>query len=177
MIKHVQIGLWTLFSWYVFGKCIISKGVEKHVLTLKWCKKLNGNLSYPEKSLPSNEDLTKATNHCTYQMSPEFLVNVMLCAQPPNSKTSFAKKPWLVQDIQMLWYDWCEIHTPMLQSDWCEIQRYIPLCSNDKIHTLMQGSDWRKQHTPLLTYIELFFVMKKEKLKNHWIDNAHVTLH
>ena len=99
-----------------------------------------------------------------------------LCTAP-NSKTSFAKKPWLVQDIQMLWYDWCEIHTPVLQSDWCEIERYIPLCSNDKIHTLMQESDWRKQHTPLLTYIELFFVMKKEKLKNHWIDNAPVTLH
>ena len=25
----------------------------------------------------------------------------------------------LVHDIQMLWYDWCEIHTIMCKSDWC----------------------------------------------------------
>ena len=40
---------------------------------------------------------------------------------------------WLVHDIQMLWHDWCEIHTLMRQSGSCEIR------------TLLR----RKQHTTL----------------------------
>ena len=33
MIEYVRIGLWTLFSWYVFecklfGVCVVSKGAE-----------------------------------------------------------------------------------------------------------------------------------------------------
>ena len=28
---------------------------------------------------------------------------------------------WLVQDIQMLWYGWCEIHILIQQINWCEI--------------------------------------------------------
>ena len=37
---------------------------------------------------------------------------------------------WLVHDIQMPWYDWCETHTLMWQSDWCDI------------HILMWQSDY-----------------------------------
>ena len=62
------------------------------------------------------------------------------CVQENNTQTL-----WLVHDIQMLWYDWCEIHTLMRQSDW------------SKIHTLMQRSDWCEQHTTLHANIELFF--------------------
>ena len=99
-------------------------------------------------------------------MSPEFLVNVHLCTAPQFQDIVCKKS-----------HDWYKI------SKFCDMigVRYIPQCCNlidvryrdtypyaaIKIHTLMQGSDWRKQHTPLLTYIELFFVMKKEKLKNH----------
>ena len=59
---------------------------------------------------------------------------------------------WLVLDIQMLWYDWCKIHTLMWQSDWCEI------------HTLMQQSDWCEVHTTLHAKREVFFIEKK----NNW---------
>lgn len=93
MIGHVLIRFWMLFSWYVFGMCIVSKGAEKTPFNFKkGCKKLNGNLSYHKKSWPFDEDLTKATNHCPYQMSPKYLINVIICAQPPNSMTSFARK-------------------------------------------------------------------------------------
>ena len=34
------------------------------------------------------------TNCYTHQMSPKFLVIVILCAQPPHSMTSFAKRPY-----------------------------------------------------------------------------------
>ena len=88
MIGHVLIRFWTLFSWYMFGMCILSKGAEKTPFNFKkWCKKLNGNLSYHKKSWPFNEDLAKATNHWPYQMSPKYLINVILSAQPPNSMT------------------------------------------------------------------------------------------
>ena len=54
-------------------------------------------------------------------ISPKFLVNVILCAQPHNPwhhlQENNTQTLWLVQDIQMLWYDWCEIHTLMRQSD------------------------------------------------------------
>ena len=77
---------------------------------------------------------------------------------------------WLVQDIQMLWYDWCEIHTLMQQSDWC------------KIHTLMQQSDWCelhmqmwrsnqcKQHTTLHANRVIFFVKKGNSKINLYLS-------
>ena len=49
-------------------------------------------VSHPDKSQAIDEDLTKATNHCTNQMGPISLVNVILCAHPPNSMTSVARK-------------------------------------------------------------------------------------
>ena len=41
--------------------------------------------------IPKNLDLThlKGTIIKPFQMSPRFLVNVILCAQPPDSMTSF----------------------------------------------------------------------------------------
>ena len=39
-----------------------------------------------------DEAIDKATNHNTYQMSQTFMVDVILCAQPPDSITSFARK-------------------------------------------------------------------------------------
>ena len=47
--------------------------------------------------IPINLDLTrrgscKGHNHNTYQLSPKLLVNVILCAQPPDSMTSFTGK-------------------------------------------------------------------------------------
>ena len=46
-----------------------------------------------------NLDLTrrgscKGHNHNTYQMSLKFLVNVILCAQPHDSMTSFTRKQY-----------------------------------------------------------------------------------
>ena len=51
---------------------------------------------------------------------------------------------WLVQDIQMLWYDWCKTHTLRQQSDCCEM--HTPMWQSDwcLIHTLMKQSDWCK---------------------------------
>ena len=54
---------------------------------------------------------------------------------------------WLVQDIQMLWYDQCEIHTLMRQSDWCETHTLMQQSDWCEIHTQMRRSDWCKQHT------------------------------
>ena len=58
-------------------------------------------------------------------MSSKFQVNVILCARPSDSITSFTRKQYqnavIGADIQMLWCDWCGIHTLMRQSDWCEI--------------------------------------------------------
>ena len=111
-----------------------------------------------------NLDLTrwgscKGHNHKTYQMGPKFLVNVIFCAQPPDSMTSLKKKKkpqmlWLVHDIQILWHHCCEIHTLMQQSDWCEI------------HNLMRWSDWCEQHTTLQANIT--FSLIKKKTKKDW---------
>ena len=54
---------------------------KKHLITSKWYKKLNASLSYPDKSRP-------------YQMSPKFLVNVILRAWPPDSMTSFERRQY-----------------------------------------------------------------------------------
>ena len=35
MIGHVLIRFWTLFSWYMFTMCILSKGAEKTPFNLK----------------------------------------------------------------------------------------------------------------------------------------------
>ena len=40
MIGHVLIRFWMLFSWYVFGMCIVSKGVEKTPVNLKMMQKV-----------------------------------------------------------------------------------------------------------------------------------------
>ena len=105
-----------------------------------------------------DEVLTKATNHYTYQMSPKFLINVILYAQPPDPWHHFQENNtqtlWLVQDIQMPWYYWGKIHNLMWPSEWC------------KVHTLMWGSDWCEQHTTLYTNIECFsFSLKKKTQK------------
>ena len=104
-------------------------------------------------------------------MSPKFLVHVILCAQPPDPWHHLQEKNTqtlrLVQDIQMLFYDWCEVHTLMWQSDWCEI------------HTLKRRSNWCEQHTTLYTNIELFIFIKKKPQKGvhagqqaDWIPKA-----
>ena len=83
-------------------------------------------------------------------MSPKVLVIVILCAQPPHSMTSFAKRPYPTTVIGARYpnavnYDCCMIYTLLQQSDRCEV------C------TLMQQSDWCKQHTTLHANIELSF--------------------
>ena len=72
---------------------------------------------------------------------------------------------WLVQDIQMLWYDWRKIHTLMRQSDWCEIQILMQRSDWCEIHTLIRQSYWYVQYTTLHANIELFFFVKKELRK------------
>ena len=64
-----------------------------------------------------------------------------------------------MQDIQMLFYDWCEIYTLMWQSDLCEI------------HTLKRRSNWCEQHTTLYTNIELFTFIKKNLKKGSMLDS------
>ena len=49
-------------------------------------------IHFLKNSILVDEALTKATNHYTYQMSPKFLVNTVLCAQPPDSLISIARK-------------------------------------------------------------------------------------
>ena len=88
---------------------------------------------------------------------------------------------WLVQDIQMLWYDWCkthtlrqqsdccEMHTPMWQSDWCSIHTLMKQSDWCKILPLMRETDWCKQNTTPHTNIELFFYL-------FLLDNSKMTL-
>ena len=117
-------------------------------------------------SISIEKALTKATNHYTYQMSPKFLVNVNLCVQPPDYTTLFAWQQYpnaeMAQDIQMLWYDWCETHTLMTQSDWCKIHTLMLKSDWCEIHTQMQRSDWCEQHTTLHADIELSFLLIKK---------------
>ena len=40
MIGDILIGLWMLFSWYVFGMLIVSKGVGKTCFNLKMMQKV-----------------------------------------------------------------------------------------------------------------------------------------
>ena len=72
--------------------------------------------------------VAKGSNHYTYQMGPKFLFNVILCAQPPDSMTSFTRKQypntvigarypsaviWLVGDIYpnvTIWLVWDTNH-------------------------------------------------------------------
>ena len=107
--------------------------------------------------IPINLDLNRQGSlegykplHSTNE--PKFLVNVILCAQPPDPLHHLLEHNtqtlWLVQDIQIRHSDWCEIHTLMQWSDWCEI------------HTLTRRSDWCEQHTILYANIELFFIKK-----------------
>ena len=49
--------------------------------------------------IPMNLDFSrrkscKGHNHNIYQKSPKFMVNVILCARPPNSMTSFTRKQY-----------------------------------------------------------------------------------
>ena len=164
---------WFGMFWLDFGCCFHSawwnvswsacelhvKEQKKHVLTLKLYKKLYASLSYPGKSQPQLSRLSQRTQTTTLiNISPKFMVYVILCAQPLDSMTSFAKKLWYdwheihtlnaVTGVRYLNANWCKIHTLMQQSDWC------------KIHTQMQQCDWCLQHTTLYTNIELFFFIK-----------------
>ena len=100
MIGYVVIGLWMMFSQYVmefklFGVCIVRKGAEKTRFIRK--KLYNKNKCEPfifRKISTSLEEALERHNHKTFQMSPRFLVNVILCAQPPDSMTSFTWKQY-----------------------------------------------------------------------------------
>ena len=60
-----------------------------------------------------------------FSRRPQTITLNILCAQLPNPwhhlQENNIQTLWLVQDIQMLGYDWCEVHTLMRQPDWCEI--------------------------------------------------------
>ena len=53
---------------------------------------------------------------------------------------------WLVHDIQMPWYDWCETHTLMWQSDWCDIHILMwqsdYLCKKNKSKRVLSLKYW-----------------------------------
>ena len=126
-----------------------------------------------------NVDLTwwgscEVHNHNTYQMSPNFLV-----------KSFFVHSfliPWhhlqennmwmllLVHNIQMLWYDWCEIHNLMPKSDWRKIHTLMQISVWCEIRTLMWWSDWCGHYTTLQANKFFFFCKKKNNLKmfDHW---------
>ena len=76
-------------------------------------------------------------------MSPKFLFDVILCVQPPDFISPFARKQllnavigarypnamiWLVRDAFMRKSNSCEIHTQMRRSDRCE--QYTTLRAN-----------------------------------------------
>ena len=127
-----------------------------------------------------NVDLTwwgscEVHNHNTYQMSPNFLV-----------KSFFVDSlliPWhhlqennmwmllLVHNIQMLWYDWCEIHTLMPQSDWRKIHTLMQKSVRCEIRTLMWWSDWCGHYTTLQANKFFFFFVKKKIIQKCLIND------
>ena len=94
-------------AMWVEERCEV-KERKKHVLTLMVQK---------VKCESFDEPLAKAKNHHTYQRSPKFLFNVIFCAQPPDPRHHLqeinTQTLWLIQVIQMLWYNWWETHTLM----------------------------------------------------------------
>ena len=82
-------------------------------LNLKWTKMLNANFSYPDKSRPQSKRLREGHKllHSSNEPNLWFMslfVHSLLIPwhhlQENNSQTL-----WFVQDIQMLWYDWCKL--------------------------------------------------------------------
>ena len=91
-------------------------------------------------------------------MSPKFLVNVILCAQPPNFMTSFARKQypnamiWLVPDTYCnapIWLVWDIYPNAAIRWVWDP---------NPNVAIWLQ-------HTTLHTINEFFFSIKKRWLK------------
>ena len=130
-------------------RCEKRSGKNTFYFKKNYAIEVKANLSYPDKSRPHSTRLLQRPQSYTYQMSPKFPVNVILCAQPSDSMTHLqdnkTQTMLSVHDIQMLWYHWCEIHTLMRQFDWCVI------------HALMRRSDWWEQHTTLHANIGYFF--------------------
>ena len=95
----------------LFGTCVVRKEAEKTYFNLKIIQ-WNEREPFIRFHIPINTDLTrrgscKGQNHNTNKMSPKFLVNIILCAQPPDSITSDLQENntqtlWLVHDVQML---------------------------------------------------------------------------
>ena len=121
---------WLGMFWLHFGRCFHStwwnvsclacvlweKKRKKHILTWKLYNEMNAK-PFIRFHIPINTDLTrrgscKGQNHNTNKMSPKFLLNIILCAQPPDSITSDLQENntqtlWLVHDVQMLmWLVW-----------------------------------------------------------------------
>ena len=106
-------------TWWnvsLFGTCVVRKEAEKTYFNLKIIQ-WNEREPFIRFHIPINTDLTrrgscKGQNHNTNKMSPRFLVNIILCAQPPDSITSDLQENntqtlWLVHDVQMLmWLVW-----------------------------------------------------------------------
>ena len=139
MIGYVLIGLKT-FSWYVmecelFGVCVVSKGEEKACFNFKMIQKVKCEpfISWWISTL-IYEALAKATNHYTCWIAQNGWYRSLCTAPWFHDIKNNTQTLWLVQDILILWYDWCKINTLVQQSDWC------------KINTLMKHSDWCETH-------------------------------
>ena len=68
--------------------------------------------------IPMNLDFSrrkscKGHNHNIYQKSPKFMVNVILCARPPNSMTSFTRKQYPNAVIGTIYPNAVTFHIPM----------------------------------------------------------------
>ena len=108
--------------WKVVSRVRCEKRGGKTRFNFKMTIKINATLSYSDKSRLYSTRLCKGHNHNTYQMSPNFLLMPFFVHSPLfpwHHLQNNTQTLWLGHDIQMLWYDWCEIHTLMRQSVWC----------------------------------------------------------
>ena len=123
-------------EYKLFGVWVVSKGAEKTFFNLVMIQMMR-TFHIPIDLNLIDEALAKATTMALTKWAP-WLHDIIY-------KKTILK--WLVQDVKMLWYDWCVIHTPMQRSDWCE------------------------QHTTLHANTEIFFFLQKKKRLKKRLNN------
>ena len=121
ILPNVHVMQWLGMFWLDFGHCFHGIWWNVSCLVCELCLKewknmfsLKMNQIMRTFYIPINLDLNWR-GFC--EMSTELLVNVILCAWPPDYMTSFTRKQYpnavIGSRYLMLWYDWCEIHTQM----------------------------------------------------------------
>ena len=88
---------------------------------------MNVNLSNPDKSqYYSTRLLQRPQTIILIKWAQNFWLMSFFVLSPlipwDNLQENHTQMHWLVQDIQMFWYNWCKIQTLKWRSDWCEQQ-------------------------------------------------------